>query len=394
MSQASSDLTEKKFILLKDFHSAMEECQLEDFSFRQALNLIFPLLCHFLGTGSALIRFIDEEGKQVSLKTSDFKPEWSYHIPRDYHSGADPVQVCEIGQSHLIMIPLEDSGCFFGLCAFVFTRREGNNEEKMLIALTDYVSSLIRTAVVMLSPGILKKSRQRQVLSRHFCRLHAERLLSGKVPFPTPQIEEAVILRCELSSFTLLCEKILRTPRRVEQFLSLWTETLRKTIYHYEGIFLQRSGNAVQCLFGPPFFESSLEDLVRQALQASREYLDRVRLLGEQSGLREDLDQSGLGVELTGRCVIHCGSAVLGFFGPFREYTGEGFVMNQTERLLSHAPDGSILITETALSHIPGGPLGIKISQSESVDFEGPRMIVTGDVSEPIDYFRCVFSSV
>ncbi len=379
---------------MKDFHSALEECLMEGLSFRQGLNLFIPLLCHFLGTGCALIRFTDEKGKQVSLKTSDFRPEWSQHIPGNFPEGEEAAQILEIDQSLLIAVSLKDSESYFGLCCFVFTPGEGKGGEKTLIALAEYASSLIGTGAMILSPEILEKNRLRKALSRQFSRGHIEKLLSEKEPFLPVRKEEAVILRCELTSFIPLCEQILRTPRRVDKFLTLWTEALRKTVYHYGGVFLQRTGPSVQCLFGPPFFESTPEDLVNRAILASRDILERIRLLGEQPGIQENLPLTDAGEGVKGACVIHCGPAVLGFFGPFHEYSGEGRAMIQAERLKSHAAGGSVLITEAALSHVPGGPLGIQISPSESVDFEGPRMIVTDDVTEPMDYYRCVFSSV
>ena len=254
---------------------------------------------------------------------------------------------------------------------------------------------IIRIFAECLCQRLFDYNRERRYLAKCFCAPDVQRLL-GEPDFYnrylSPREEDIVILYTDITSFTAICEKVLGHATEIGELINTWSRMILDILYRYDGVFDKMVGDCVIGLFGPPFFESSMEKRTRDAIAAAGDILKETIALGKQMGLEEKIREAGIADHLTTSNGIHSGPTSVGFFGPNEDYTGFSSAMNQAARLQGHASAGDVLITETVLTHLPGGPLGIQLVSGVNVDFQGPRMIVVKNVSRPLDYYRCVFS--
>ena len=154
--------------------------------------------------------------------------------------------------------------------------------------------------------------------------------------------------------------------------INRWSRLVLDILYRYDGVFDKMVGDCVIGLFGPPFFESSMEDRTEKAIAAAARIVEATEELGREIGLDEKIGEAGIAESLTTSNGIHCGLTSVGFFGPNEDYTGFSSAMNHTARLQGHASSGEILISAAALDNLPGGPLGIAPEKDLTVDFAGP----------------------
>ena len=246
---------------------------------------------------------------------------------------------------------------------------------------------IIRIFAECLCQRLFDYNRERRYLAKCFCAKDVQRLLS--VPdfydkYLSPREEDIVILYTDITSFTSICEKILGNASEIGELINKWSQKILEILYRHDGVFDKMVGDCVIGLFGPPFFESSMEKRSFDAIAAAREIVDETIKLGNELGIEDKIKSTGIGDNLTTSNGIHCGPTSVGFFGHNEDYTGFSSAMNHAARLQGHAPAGEVLVTSKVLSHLNKNDL-------KNVTFEGPHEISVKNVSEPLEYFNCVY---
>jgi len=542
METPELELLQIKNRLSEEFDMAIEECLLEKLPIRQALGKVVPLICRNIGARDVLIRTIDENLEQVSLKSKNFLPEWSALVPREFPEKAFEPRVSDLVEVHLIVASLDVVDRVIGVCGFIFPGGLSSDEVAVKADLTDTASELLdnylegiasnarKQSITMFSTealrhrifetgadeavrhlclelnieefilvygdtdsamgedlryryytggemihnsidspesrfmavlnqknralaeedrsfsallgtaGVTEKplqngmnqnligklilkprggglnpesldiirifaeclcqrlfdyNRERRYLAKCFCARDVQRLL-GEPDFYerylSPREENIVILYTDITSFTSICEKVLGSASEIGDLINRWSQMILEILYRHDGVFDKMVGDCVIGLFGPPFFESTMEKRAEDAILAAGEIVAETIALGRTLGIEEAIREAGIAEHLTTSNGIHCGPTSVGFFGPNEDYTGFSSAMNQAARLQGQAPEGEVFATEEVLSCLSGGPLGISAGPLGTVDFEGPRSIEVKNVKEPLGYYRCVYS--
>jgi len=254
---------------------------------------------------------------------------------------------------------------------------------------------IIRIFAECLCQRLFDYNRERRYLAKCFCAKDVQRLL-GEPDFYSkylsPREENIVIYYTDITSFTSICEKVLTSASEVGNLINRWSRMVLEILYQYDGVFDKMVGDCVIGLFGPPFFESSMELRTENALSAAAAIVRETRALGREMGLEERMREARVGDHLTTSNGIHCGPTSVGFFGPNEDYTGFSSAMNHAARLQGHASRGEVLVTAALLENLPGGPLGIAPGKDLTVDFAGPWEIAVKNVTHPLEYYRCIFN--
>lgn len=253
---------------------------------------------------------------------------------------------------------------------------------------------IIRIFAECLCQRLFDYNRERRYLAKCFCASDVQRLL-GEPDFYekylSPRVENIVILYTDITSFTSICEKVLKDASEIGDLINQWSQKILEILYRYDGVFDKMVGDCVIGLFGPPFFESSMEKRALDALAAARDIVEETIALGKSFGIEERIIEAGVGEHLTTSNGIHCGPTSVGFFGPNEDYTGFSSAMNNAARLQGHAPADEVLVTSALLEYLPANKEGISLKNRQLVTFEGPSQISVKNVSDPIDYYRCVY---
>lgn len=268
----------------------------------------------------------------------------------------------------------------------VFRSRKGG--------LTPEGRDIIEIFAECLCQRLFDYNRERRSLAKCFCARDVQRLL-GEPDFYnrwlSPREEDIVILYSDISSFTSICEKVLDSASAVGDLINRWSRLVLEILYRYDGVFDKMVGDCVIGLFGPPFFESPMENRTEKAVAAAVRIVEATEALGRETGLEERIRKAGVADRLTTSNGIHCGLTSVGFFGPNEDYTGFSSAMNHTARLQGHASSGEILISSAALDKLSGGPLGIAPERDLAVDFAGPWEIAVKNVTRPLEFYRCLY---
>ncbi|MDC7236102.1 MAG: adenylate/guanylate cyclase domain-containing protein [Spirochaetales bacterium] len=254
---------------------------------------------------------------------------------------------------------------------------------------------IIRIFAECLCQRLFDYNRERRYLAKCFCARDVQRLLSEPDfynRYLSPREEDIVILYSDITSFTAICEKVLTSASEIGDLINRWSEMVLKILYRHEGVFDKMVGDCVIGLFGPPFFESSMEARTENAIAAAAAIVRETIALGKEMGLEERITEAGVLDSLNTSNGIHCGPTSVGFFGPNEDYTGFSSAMNHSARLQGHASAGEVLVSSALLENLPGGPLGIAPGENLTVDFEGPWEIAVKNVSHPLEYYRCYFN--
>ncbi len=254
---------------------------------------------------------------------------------------------------------------------------------------------IIRIFAECLCQRLFDYNRERRYLAKCFCPRDVQRLLSepdfyGR--YLSPREENIVILYSDISSFTSICEKVLSDATEIGELVNRWSRKVLEILYSRDGVFDKMVGDCVIGLFGPPFFESSMEERTENAIAAAADIVRETMALGVEMGLEERIREAGIQDHLTTSNGIHCGPTSVGFFGPNEDYTGFSSAMNHAARLQGHASAGEVLVTSALLDNLPGGPLGIAPREDLTVDFAGPWEIAVKNVTRPMEYYRCYFN--
>jgi class 3 adenylate cyclase len=165
--------------------------------------------------------------------------------------------------------------------------------------------------------------------------------------FLAPREAEVGILYVDISGFTSLSEKVLRSPAKVAELVEIWSREAVNLVWKHGGVFDKMVGDCVIGLFGPPFYDLAPADRLASALRCAVEIRDMTRNLPSRAGF-EHLRNADLGVS-TG---VNLAPLFVGQFGPNDNFTGFSSGMNNTARLQGCAGKNEILVMEDAAARV------------------------------------------
>jgi class 3 adenylate cyclase len=191
-----------------------------------------------------------------------------------------------------------------------------------------------------------------------------------------PREAEVAILYVDISGFTALSERVLKSPAKVAELVELWSRESVNVIWKHGGVFDKMVGDCVIALFGPPFYESEPRERLASALRCASEIRAMTRDLPRRAGF-EHLREVGLGVS-TG---VNLAPLFVGQFGPNDNFTGFSSGMNNTARLQGCAARDDILVMAEAVA---------RLSPAQGFEFGPERTAKVKNVAEPIRFHELV----
>jgi len=235
-----------------------------------------------------------------------------------------------------------------------------------------------------ISQRLIDYNRERRHMAKFFSPSTVSELLSDPDYMRThlsPRVKAIAILYADINSFTKLCEKGLKRPDRIGEFVDFWSEGAVRIAWEHGGTFDKMVGDCVIIHFGPPFFRESPAACARQAARAALEiqkFTARLGNLPRYRGLAAKIKAKGLGVAEG----INLCPAAVGLFGPNHDFTAFSSGMNQTARLQSKAGFRETLVMDSAKDAIQ------KAGLAKGLRFEGPYETEAKNVAKPLKYFR------
>jgi adenylate cyclase len=166
-----------------------------------------------------------------------------------------------------------------------------------------------------------------------------------------PREAEVAILYVDISGFTGISERLLRSPAAVAELVEVWSRESVNLVWKHGGVFDKMVGDCVIGLFGPPFYEMTPSERLAGALRCAVEIREMTRTLPTRAGF-EHLREAGLGVS-TG---VNLAPLFVGQFGPNDNFTGFSSGMNNTARLQGCAAKDEILVMADAATRLEGEP--------------------------------------
>ncbi len=163
-----------------------------------------------------------------------------------------------------------------------------------------------------------------------------------------PREETVGILYVDISGFTKLSEKVLKTPAKVAELVETWSRDAVEIVWQHGGVFDKMVGDCIIALFGPPFYDEPPGERLARAIQCAVEIRAMTNKLPERVGF-ENLKEVGVGVS-TG---VNLAPLFVGQFGPNSNFTGFSSGMNNTARLQGCAGRDEILVMEEAIAALP-----------------------------------------
>jgi class 3 adenylate cyclase len=164
-----------------------------------------------------------------------------------------------------------------------------------------------------------------------------------------PREAEVAILYVDISGFTSLSERVLKSPAAVAQLVEIWSRESVNLVWKHGGVFDKMVGDCVIGLFGPPFYDEKPEESLAAALRCAIEIRAMTHDLPRRPGF-EHLKDAGLGVS-TG---VNLAPLFVGQFGPNDNFTGFSSGMNNTARLQGCAAKDEILVMDDAAARLAG----------------------------------------
>ena len=235
-----------------------------------------------------------------------------------------------------------------------------------------------------ISQRLIDYNRERRHMAKFFPPATVSELLSDPDyvrKHLSPRVKNIALLYADINSFTKLCEKGLRRPDRIGEFVDFWSEGAVRIAWAHGGVFDKMVGDCVIIHFGPPFFRQSPAKCAREAALAALEiqaFTARMGRLPRYRGLAARIKAKGLGVAVG----INLCPAAVGLFGPNHDFTAFSSGMNQTARLQSKAGFRESLVMASAKEGMQ------KAGLATGLKFEGPFEAEAKNVAEPLRYFR------
>jgi class 3 adenylate cyclase len=245
---------------------------------------------------------------------------------------------------------------------------------------------LMRIFANSVSQRLIDYNRERRHLAQFFSPTVVSELLSDpdyRRKHLSPRVKPVAILYADINSFTKLCERALRRPDRIGEFVDHWSEGAVRIAWERGGVFDKMVGDCVIIHFGPPFYRGSDGQNARQALLAAREiqaFTKRLERDPRFCSLPRKAKLKGLGVAVG----INLCPAAIGLFGPNQDFTAFSSGMNQAARLQSQAGFRETLAMESAVAAMR------KAGQAKGMGFQGPFEVEVKNVAKPLRYYRLI----
>jgi class 3 adenylate cyclase len=239
-----------------------------------------------------------------------------------------------------------------------------------------------------ISQRLIDYNRERRHMAKFFSPSTVSELLSdpgymGR--YLSPRVKNIAIVYVDINSFTKLCEKGLRRPDRIGEFVDHWSEGAVRIAWEHGGTFDKMVGDCLIIHFGPPFYRDSPARCAREAALTALEIQRFTAGLGRlprYRGLAERVKLKGIGVAAG----VNLCPAAVGLFGPNHDFTAFSSGMNQTARLQSKAGFRETLVMASAREAI------LKAGLPKGLRFEGPFETEAKNVAKPLRYFRLTAS--
>ncbi|MDO8804669.1 MAG: adenylate/guanylate cyclase domain-containing protein [Elusimicrobiota bacterium] len=250
--------------------------------------------------------------------------------------------------------------------------------------LSTFGRDLMRIFANSISQRLIDYNRERRHMAKFFPPATVSELLSDPDYMRkhlSPRVKDIAILYVDINSFTKLCEKGLRHPDRIGDFVDYWSEGAVRIAWEHGGTFDKMVGDCVIIHFGPPFYRESKAACAREAALTALEiqqFTARLGSLPRYRGLAATIKAKGLGVAAG---INLCPSAV-GLFGPNHDFTAFSSGMNQTARLQSKGGFRETLVMAPAKEAI------LKANLAGGLRFEGPYETEAKNVAKPMKYYR------
>lgn len=250
--------------------------------------------------------------------------------------------------------------------------------------LSTFGRDLISIFANSISQRLIDYNRERRHMAKFFSPAVVSELLSDPGYMRrhlSPRVKDIAILYVDINSFTKLCEKGLRRPDLIGEFVDRWSEGAVRIAWEHGGVFDKMVGDCVIAHFGPPFYRETPARCARAAALAALEIQKFTAALGRlprYRGLAAKIKAKGLGVAAG----INLCPAAVGLFGPNHDFTAFSSGMNQTARLQSKAGFRESLIMDSAREAM------LKSGQARGLRFEGPFETEAKNVARPLKYYR------
>lgn len=249
--------------------------------------------------------------------------------------------------------------------------------------LSTFGRDLLRVFANSVSQRLIDYNRERRHMAQFFAPETVSELLRDPNylrKYLSPRVKPLAILYVDINSFTKLCEKALRRPDKVGDFVDFWSAGAVRIAWEHGGVFDKMVGDCVIALFGPPFYRRSPADCARAAAEAALEiqaFTAKMGRLPKYRGLARRIKARGLGVAAG----INLCPAAVGLFGPNHDFTAFSSGMNQTARLQSKAGFRETAVMAPAVEALRRAGL------ARGLRFEGPFEAEAKNVAKPLRYF-------
>ncbi len=219
----------------------------------------------------------------------------------------------------------------------VKSEKEFNERDKYLI------ESLATQAAIAIDNSLLyekvkNETNIRNNLQRYLPRNIVSKVIENKINLAfVGELHECSTLFADICGFTAISSEL--KPQQIVSLLNQYLTNMTKVIFSYNGSVDKFMGDGIMAVFGVPLFS---QDFAKDAVLAAIDMIKQVH------GLRDKFFQEFGIKNFNVRIGINTGPAVYGNIGsPQRmDLTVVGDSVNIAARLETHAPPGSILISE------------------------------------------------
>lgn len=249
--------------------------------------------------------------------------------------------------------------------------------------LSTFGRDLLQVFANSISQRLIDYNRERRHMAKFFSPETVSELLRDPhyhKKYLSPRVKPLAILYVDINSFTKLCEKALKRPDRIGDFVDFWSGGAVHIAWEHGGVFDKMVGDCVIALFGPPFYRRSPAECARAAADAALEiqaFTAKMGRMPKYRALAAKIKARGLGVAAG----VNLCPAAVGLFGPNQDFTAFSSGMNQTARLQSKAGFRETAIMSPAVEALK------KAGLAKGLRFDGPFEAEAKNVAKPLRYY-------
>lgn len=259
-----------------------------------------------------------------------------------------------------------------------FIAAEVKEGEKLSILAQD----LLQIFSEELRQRLIDLNREKNILRKYFPNPVINQLITTnnyEERFLKTRDAEIGIIFADISGFTKMSEQILKSPERITNFVNKWAKGVVTRVFPLGATLDKLIGDCAMFLFGPPFYETSPEVLIKHMLQASQQIVNYTKSylrMQENIDIHNHPDFEKFGVSI-GVNYCHC---IVGLIGPNQDLTAFSSGVNITARLQGLAGTNEILVTESVKD--------IATRHSESWKFSEKQSASVKNVEKPVAYYK------